>query len=87
MYIRLTWKYNMHVPSHLTPASSEWSQLCCPMGLILHSNREDSVPLHTTLSNRISPLPFPKYAPPTATEPTERNLIHYKTGVENKTCK
>ena len=42
------------------------------MGLVLHPSRDDSVPLHTTLSKRISPLPLPKYAPPSATEPMEK---------------
>ena len=63
----------VNLPSHLTPASSEWSQLCWLIGLVLHSSRDDSVPLHTTLSKKIAPFPPPKYAPWTAIEPTGRN--------------
>ena len=49
--------YNTFIPSHLTLASSEWLQLCWPMALLLQFSREDSVPLHTTLSKRIAPFP------------------------------
>ena len=51
--------YNTFIPSHLTLASSEWLQLCWPMALLLQFSREDSVPLHTTLSKRIAPFPLP----------------------------
>ena len=51
------------LPSHLTPASSEWSQLFSLTGLVLHWSSDGSVPLHTTLSNRIGPEPLPKKAP------------------------
>ena len=56
------------IPLHLTPASSEWSQLCAPMGFVLHSSSDDSFPLHNTLSRKMEPEPLPKKAPCTATD-------------------
>ena len=52
------------IPVHFTPASSEWLQLCTPMSpmLVRHSSRDVSLPLHSRLSNKISPSPSPKRA-------------------------
>ena len=49
----------VHVPPHLTPASSEWLQLLSLLGFLLQSKRDDSLPLQTTLSRKIDPEPLP----------------------------
>lgn len=52
-----------YVPNeHVTPASSEWPQLCLPMGDFLQSKRSLSVPSHKTSSIQIWPVPWPKDA-------------------------
>ena len=40
---------------HLTPASSEWTQLCEPQPRKEHAESDDSVPEHRTSSIKIDP--------------------------------
>ena len=42
---------------HLTPASSEWTQLCEPIGLAGQAASLASVPAQLTLSSQIDPVP------------------------------
>ena len=42
---------------HLTPASSEWTQLWTPSPLLGQSTSLDSVPVQKRLSNTICPVP------------------------------
>lgn len=56
-----------HDSEQVTPASSEWSQLCTFQDIWEHSCREASVPLHLRLSSRIVPEPGPKNASGLAT--------------------
>lgn len=51
-----------HDSEQVTPASSEWSQLCTFQDIWEHSCREASAPLHFRLSSRIVPVPGPKKA-------------------------
>ena len=60
-------KYGIHpwltiIPSHLTPASSEWSQLLetSRSGALLQANSLFSLPVHCTSSSTICPSPWPK---------------------------
>lgn len=55
---------------HLTPASSEWPQLCTPTPLLVQSQSLGSNPVHATLSKRMGPVPWPNPAKLTATAPT-----------------
>lgn len=55
-----------HDSEQVTPASSEWSQLCTFQDIWEHCCREASVPLHLRLSSRIVPVPGPKKASPRA---------------------
>ncbi len=48
------------VPAHLTPASSECTQLCTPSVLAGQLMSLVSVPLHRTLSSQITPSPLVK---------------------------
>ena len=48
----------------ITPASSLWSQLCIPQPKLGHSESRVSVPLHSTLSSQIEPVPLAN--PPSA---------------------
>ena len=54
--------YNHKVPGHLTAISSMCWQLWTPIPRFEQLRREDSVPLHPTLSRKIPPLPLPKWA-------------------------
>ena len=51
----------------LTPASSEWTQLCIPKPLLAQSVNLVSVPTQFTLSNQIVPVPWPNAARERAT--------------------
>lgn len=55
-----------HNSEQMTPASSEWSQLCTSQVIWEQSFREASAPLHFRLSIRIVPVPGPKKASPRA---------------------
>ena len=54
---------------HLTEASSKWKQLCDPIGVCLQDISLDSVPVHSTSSIRIGPVPWPKKAKRNADAP------------------
>ena len=54
---------------HITPASSLWPQSSTPIPGCLHWNSEFSLPVHSKLSSRISPLPLPKLWPPVSPGP------------------
>ena len=56
----LIW-YN-YIPSHLTPASPEWSQLLetRKIGALLQASSLFSLPVHCTSSSTICPPPWPK---------------------------
>ena len=54
---------------HLTPASSEWAQLCVPIGWEWQSMSLLSLPMQTTSSSQIWPVPKPKWASLTASTP------------------
>ena len=65
-----SWLYTLHprydaasnyIPVHMTPTSSVCLQSLILMPLWEHSLRLVSVPLHSTLSSSIGPLPGPKY--------------------------
>ncbi len=51
-----------NVPEQTNPASSEWAQLWTPIPLLVQSNKFVSVPVHPTLSRRMSPVPCPNVA-------------------------
>ena len=51
-----------HDSEQVTPASSEWSQLCTSQDMWEHCWSEASEPLHFRLSRRMVPLPGPKKA-------------------------
>ena len=53
---------NYHKPWHLTPASSEWSLLQLTEGLREQSMSLLSLPLQSTPSRWIGPVPAPKWA-------------------------
>ena len=61
---------------HLTPASSECTQLWEPIALAGQSISLDSVPAHWTLSSQMDPVPAPKAANETAVAPTRINKEH-----------
>ena len=50
------------IPSHPTPASAEWRQLCDRIGLLEHSSSWLELEVHWTSSRNIGPLPAPKWA-------------------------
>ena len=54
----IVWK----IPSHPTPASAEWRQLCDRIGLLGHSSSWLELEVHRTSSRKIGPLPMPKWA-------------------------
>lgn len=47
----------------ITPASSEWLQSLTPQLLILQLDKEISLPVHSTSSNHMGPVPSPYDAP------------------------
>ena len=51
-----------YIPSHPTPASAEWRQLCDMIGLLWHSSSWLALEVHWTSSRKIGPLPVPKFA-------------------------
>ena len=55
---------NYHKPWHLTPASSEWLLVQLTMGLREQSMSLVSLPLQSTPSRWIGPVPVPKWALP-----------------------
>ena len=55
--------------THMTPASSECTQLWLPIALAGQSISLDSVPTHWTSSSQIDPVPAPKAADGTAIAP------------------
>ena len=57
------------VPTHLTPASSLWSQLWFPSGLARQSMSLDSEPRQITLSNQMGPVPSGTATPVRAVAP------------------
>ena len=57
MYFRNWYHYT---PSHPTPASAEWRQLCDRIGLLGHSSSWVELEVHWTSSRKIGPLPAPK---------------------------
>jgi len=62
---------------HLTPASSEWTQLCTPSALAGQSTSRLSVPVHWTLSRRMDPVPWPKKAEEKACASVWQNYVHH----------
>lgn len=60
--------------SHLTPASSEWTQLCDPIGLAGQFARRVSVPTQLTLSRKIRPVPMPNRARTIAVLPVDKEV-------------
>ena len=70
------WNYNSdntHTPPHLTPASSEWLQLCTPTELWPHSSKVLSLPAHLSSSRRMDPEPLLNTPPRTGIEPATSN--------------
>lgn len=65
------------IGSHLTPASSRWTQLCDPIALAGQSARRSSVPAQLTLSSQMLPVPTPKNALRIAELPEEKNQWYY----------
>lgn len=55
----------------MTPASSVCSQLCSPQGLLEQSNRDVSLPRHSTSSSQMTPDPAPKNASTLAWPPLQ----------------
>ena len=55
-------KSTVIIPSHLTPASSECSQLWLPIVLLEQALNSVSDEVQATSSNQILPVPWPKYA-------------------------
>ena len=64
-------------PSHLTPASSEWSQLLetVRIGALVQSKSWLSLPEHCTSSSTICPVPWPNCALISATPAEEKELL------------
>ena len=62
--------------SHLTPASSLWTQLCAPRALAGQLARRVSVPTQRTLSSQIIPSPSPNRARMMAVFPAVRKKRH-----------
>ena len=50
------------LPSHPTPASYTWRQLCDRIGLLGHSSSWLELEVHWTSSRKIGPVPAPKWA-------------------------
>lgn len=63
MDVWLCWN---HDSEQVTPASSEWSQLCMFQDIWEQPCREFSSPVHFRLSSRMVPVPGPKKASPQA---------------------
>lgn len=59
----------LHLRWHMTDASSECRQSCCPIRWLGQAVSLCSFPVHSTLSSRIGPVPGPKYAPAAAIAP------------------
>lgn len=66
-----------NLPSQVTPASSLWPQLCCPIPPCGHSLRLFSLPLQLRSSNWMGPVPCPKWADAGAdTAPPQPICLH-----------
>ena len=64
---------------HLTPASSAWTQSCCPSAFRRQLKSLVSVPAHCTLSSMMEPIPCPKKALVKALAPGDENEEGYGT--------
>ena len=80
---QLTQQFLWNIPSHPTPASSEWRQLCDRIFLVGHPKRWLELEVHWTSSRNIDPLPTPKwalmYALPPAYKHCRHKLVKIKT--------
>jgi len=56
---KLVLQWSSHACLQLTPASSQWRQLCVPTGGWEQLMSINSVPVHRTLSRNIGPVPWP----------------------------
>ena len=68
--------WSLWIPSHLTPASSKWSQLLDTFrsGALLQTSSWLSLPVHCTSSSAICPPPWPKWALSSASPAGEYNI-------------
>ena len=69
-----------NLPIHTTPASSKCRQLCTPTPRFVQLVSRSSVPMQSTSSRKIGPLPWPNLACNLASAPTVttiNSLIHF----------
>ena len=74
MYQSFEVQRNTYIPSHPTPASSWWSQLCVKIGLLGHSNNWLALEVQATSSRKMGPVPTPKKALLYGVPPDHRKL-------------
>ena len=69
----------LHSVRHLTPTSSKWLQLWTQIPVFWQSYRLVSLPVQTTLSNQMDPVPWPKKAKKKAVAPVGKSDYQIST--------
>ena len=71
----------MPLTDRVTPASSEWEQLCTPSGLLRQFTSLVSVPVQAKSSSKMAPVPWPKYALDRAIASMETNSLNLNENI------